>query len=84
MHEAGSRAALAGRVGGFRTHALHDSREITAPARKASETKLNARLLAEIDPGHVLPESERQVRLRRARRAHFTSLALRRGRKGQE
>ena len=66
-----------GRIGGHRVHALHDSRDITAAARAASTTKLNARLLAEIDPDNKLSEVERAKRLKHARSAHF--IQIRRG-----
>jgi hypothetical protein len=69
--------ALAGRIGAHVLHSRVDPLAITAAARRASGTKLDAQLLAEIDaasPG--LPEAERQRRLQHARRAHFSRLAL--------
>ena len=66
------------RIGAHSLHALHDSRVTSAPGRKAAADKLNAKLLAEIDPHNQLPEAERARRLEPARRAHFTRLALKR------
>lgn len=56
-------------------HTLHaevDSREHTAPARRA----FMARFEDEVDPDHVLPEAERRRRAEHARKAYFTRLAL--------
>lgn len=65
-----------GRVGGLRTAALHDSRELTGKARAASAASLRERLLREVDPDGLLSEADREVRLARARRAHFTLLSI--------
>jgi hypothetical protein len=64
--------ALAGRVGGLRAHARHDSRALTAPARAA----FLARFEAEVDPTSSLPLAERTRRALLARKAHFAGLAL--------
>lgn len=61
------------RIGGLRTAALHDTRELTAPARAA----FLARFEDEVDPDRRLPEDERQRRATAARRAYFSALALR-------
>lgn len=66
------RAALIGRIGAHALHARVDSREITAPARKA----FLARFLDEVDPERTLPEAERQRRAEHARKAYFSRLAL--------
>ena len=77
------RRSLVARIGAHSLHAQHDSRELTAPARKAAAAKLNARLLAEIDPNNELSDKERARRLDHARKAHFSRLALARGGKGR-
>lgn len=63
--------ARRGRIGALRLHATHDSREVTAPARKA----FLARFEREVDPDGVLTVEERLRRAEFARRAHFTRLA---------
>lgn len=63
--------AIRGRIGGLTTHARHDSREITAPARQAFKD----RFLTLVDPDNSLPELERLKRAEAARRAHYTRLA---------
>ena len=63
--------ALRGRIGAFTTHARHDSREITAPAREAFLSKFEK----EVDPDSVLDAEERSRRADYARRAHFARLA---------
>ena len=65
--------ALRGRIGAYRLHATHDSRETT---RHARETFL-ARFLDEVDPDRALPEAERLRRAEAARKAYFAQLALR-------
>jgi hypothetical protein len=64
-------AALAGRIGGLRRSAKHDSREMTAKAREAFHDKF----LAEVDPQGVLPEAERLRRADAARKAYYAGLA---------
>ena len=63
--------ALRGRIGAFALHASHDSREITAPARRA----FLARFETEVDPDGTLPPAERARRAGMARKAYFTRLA---------
>ncbi len=63
--------AMCGRIGGYRTHAKHDSREITRPARE----RFMARLLIKVDPDGSLPEDERNRRAEAAKRAYFSALA---------
>ena len=63
--------ALRGRIGAYRLHATHDSREITAPARRA----FLARFENEVDPDGTLPSAERARRAEMARKAYFTRLA---------
>ena len=75
--------ALRGRIGAYRLHATHDSREITAPARKA----FLSRFESEVDPEQVLTPEERNRRADMARKAYFTRLAYlsakaRRGKNG--
>ena len=62
--------ARRGRVGGRVTHARHDSRALTEPARAAFDRKF----LVEVDPDRTLPESERERRAREARRLYFARL----------
>ncbi len=63
--------ARRGRIGAHRLHALHDSREVTAPARAA----FLARFEREVDPAGNLPEEERRRRAQHARKAYFANLA---------
>lgn len=63
--------ALRGRVGAYSLHASHDSREITAPARKA----FLAGFEDQVDPERTLPPGERARRADMARKAHFARLA---------
>ena len=75
--------SLRGRIGAYSLHAAYDSRELTAPARKA----FLSRFAFEVDPeGQLLPE-ERERRAGHARKAYFTRLAYlsakaRRGKSG--
>lgn len=62
---------LRGRIGAFKLHASHDSREITAPARRA----FLASFEDAVDPERTLPVKERAKRAEMARKAHFTRLA---------
>lgn len=62
-----------GRIGGLRTSARHDAREITAPAREA----FGRRFVNEVDPERVLPEAERLRRALAARKAYFADLTAR-------
>jgi hypothetical protein len=61
------------RIGGHAAAATHDTRELTAPARKA----FNLRFVDEVDPDRVLPQAERERRAEQARKAYFARLALR-------
>lgn len=64
-------AAMRGRIGALRLHAMYDGRDTTAKAR---ETFL-ARFLAEVDPYGILSPDERERRAMYARRAYFARLA---------
>ena len=64
--------ALRGRIGAYRLHATHDSRETTSAARRA----FLGRFEAEVDPERVLPPAERARRAEMARKAYFARLAL--------
>ena len=66
------------RIGAHSLHAKYDPRVTSAPGRQAAADKLNAKLLAEIDPDGILSETERARRLHHARRAYFSRLALKR------
>ena len=68
-----SQRSLRARLAAHAMHARHDSREITANARKA----FVARFERQVDPDGVLPVAERQRRAEHAMRAHMTRLALR-------
>jgi hypothetical protein len=57
-----------GRVGGLRTAARHDTREITAPARKAFEERFYRDLPTGLD------DTKRERRAAAARRAYFAEL----------
>lgn len=63
--------SLRGRMGAYALHARYDPRQTTAAARDA----FLRRFLDEVDPGRVLPESERLRRAAAARKAYFTRLA---------
>jgi hypothetical protein len=54
-------------------HARHDSRTVTANARRAFADRFEH----EVDPDGVLPVAERLRRAEHARRAHMLRLALR-------
>jgi hypothetical protein len=60
-----------GRVGGLRTAARHDTREITAPARAAFEQRFYDGI------PDALPAIERDRRAAAARRAFFAELTAR-------
>ena len=64
--------SVSARVGAFALHARFDSRQLTAPGRRA----FLARFEREVDPEGVLPAAERARRAESARSAYFTSLAL--------
>ena len=67
--------SLRARIGGYRMHALYDTKTVSAPGRKAAAASLDGRLLAEVDPDGELSPAERERRLKLARKAHFTKLA---------
>lgn len=62
-----------GRIGAHVVHATHDSREITAPARRAFLDKFEK----QVDPDGVLDPQERAKRAHHAMKAHMSQLALR-------
>ena len=66
-----SDASLRGRIGAYKLHATHDSRETTARARAAFLEKF----VDEVDPDRVLTEEERFRRATFARKAYFARLA---------
>jgi len=66
--------SLIARIGALSLHARYDSREITAPARRA----FLKRFEDEVDPERVLPTFERLRRAQYARKAYFARLALKR------
>jgi len=63
--------SLRGRIGAYRLHATHDSRQTSAPGRLAFLASFE--LL--VDPDGLLPPAERARRAAHARSAHFTRLA---------
>ena len=65
-------ASLRGRIGAYRLHATHDSRETTRKAREA----FMGRFLHQVDPDQVLSEAERHRRAAYARKEYFARLAL--------
>ena len=60
------------RLAAHTLHATHDSREITAPARAAFQSRFER----EVDPDGELPSDERARRAAQARKAYYTRLAL--------
>ena len=64
--------ALVGRIGAHALHARHDSREITAPARRAFLDTFEQ----QADPDGTLDPAERARRAGHLRKAHFARLAL--------
>lgn len=65
--------SLGARIGAYQLHASYDSREITAPARRA----FMARFEREVDPEGALTPKERARRADMARKSYFTRLAYR-------
>jgi hypothetical protein len=63
--------ALRGRIGAYRLHATHDSRETSRPGREA----FLASFERAVDPDGILPPAERTRRTAHARSAHFARLA---------
>lgn len=66
-----SERSLRGRIGAYRLHATHDSRETSAAGRAAFLASFE-RL---VDPDGTLPAAERERRAAHARSAHFAKLA---------
>lgn len=64
--------AAKGRLGAHATHARHDSRAITAPARLGFLAKFER----EVDPDGTLDPAERAKRAEHARKLHMARLAL--------
>ncbi len=63
------------RIGAHALHAKYDSRQITAPARAAFESRWED----EVDPDRVLDPAERLRRVRHAKRAYFSRLGMKSG-----
>jgi len=63
---------LHARMAAHTLHSKYDSKDLTAPARRA----FLERFEKEVDPEGLLPVAERQRRAGHARKAHFTKLAL--------
>jgi hypothetical protein len=66
-------ATIRARAAAYTMHAMHDPKETTVKARAT----FNARFIEMVDPLRLLPEAERLRRTECARRAYFSSLALR-------
>ena len=66
---------LRARAAADRLHATHDSRQLTANARRAFLSKFELTVREE-DPDHLLDEAEIKRRADLLRKAHFTDLAL--------
>jgi hypothetical protein len=64
--------SLRGRLAAHVLHSRYDSRELTAAARKAFLDRFEL----QVDPALELPPTERARRAAHARKAYFTSLAL--------
>lgn len=60
------------RIAAHSLHVQHDSRKLTAPARKA----LSESFERKVDPDGVLDARERRRRAEHARKAHYTAMAL--------
>jgi hypothetical protein len=63
---------LRARMAAYVLHSCYDSKELTAPARRA----FNDRFEKQVDPEGALPEDERQRRAQAAKKGYFTRLAL--------
>jgi len=63
--------ALRGRIGAYRLHATHDSRQTSRPGREA----FLASFERQVDPDGILSPAERARRAAHARSAHFAKLA---------
>lgn len=64
--------SLRARIAAHTLHASHDSRELTAPARRAFLDRFDR----QVDPDGTLPDDERIKRAAHARKAYFSALAL--------
>ena len=62
---------LASKYGAYKLHAMYDSKELTAPARAA----FNSKFEREVDPEGKLPPEERARRAVAARKAHYVKMA---------
>lgn len=60
------------RIAAYSLHAQRDSKEVTAPARKAFLDRFEKA----VDPEGLLSSVERARRARAAKKAYFTNLAL--------
>jgi hypothetical protein len=67
-----SERSLRARLAAHASHAKYDSKERTRAARD----KFDERFIDEVDPDRTLTEVERMRRAGHARKAYFTSLAL--------
>ena len=65
--------SMRARLAAHAMHARHDSRQVTANARKAFVERFES----QVDPDGVLPAAERRRRAEHAMRAHMSRLALR-------
>jgi hypothetical protein len=63
---------LRARMAAYILHSRYDSKELTAPARRA----FNDRFEKQVDPDGTLPPAERQRRAEAAKKAYFARLAL--------
>lgn len=63
---------LSARLAAHALHSKYDSRELTAPGRKA----FLERFEKEVDPEGVLEPAERRRRAEHAKKAHFYRMAL--------
>jgi hypothetical protein len=63
---------LRARMAAYVLHSRYDSKQLTAPARRA----FNQRFEKEVDPDGVLPPAERIRRAEAAKKAYFLRLAL--------
>lgn len=64
--------SLRARVAAHTLHATHDSTELTKNARQAFRDRFER----QVDPDGVLPPAERERRAEHARKAWYTTLAL--------
>src|SRR4051812_28321494 len=64
---------LRARMGAHALHALHDSRELTKPARDT----FNRSFELKVDPTGELPPEERARRAEHARKQHYAEMAYR-------